>query len=246
MTRRTDRPIVGLAVVTAAVVAACALAQAQAPAPAQNVVIITIDGLRWQEFFGGANRDYFHRDSDGNAGEPEQRFWRDSPEERRRTLFPFIWSTMATRGQVFGDPSADSESRVTNGLWFSYPGYSEMFAGVADPRIASNDKIPNPNVTVLEWLNRRPGFEGRVAAFGSWDVLPSILNIERSGLPVGTGYRPVPSPATPREQAINELATDLASVLALRPLRRAHGLRRARAPADRQTACALRHVGRGR
>ncbi|MGI8992391.1 MAG: hypothetical protein ACR2I2_22775, partial [Bryobacteraceae bacterium] len=41
---------------------------------------------------------------------------------------------------------------VTNGLNFSYPGYSETLCGFADPRIKSNDKVPNPNVTVLEWL----------------------------------------------------------------------------------------------
>ena len=84
-----------------------------------------------------------------------------------------------------------------------------MFAGLADPRIDSNKKIPNPNVTVLEWLNRRPGFENRVAAFGSWDVLPSILNAERSGIPVGSSWKPVPAPATERDRAINQLATDL-------------------------------------
>jgi hypothetical protein len=98
---------------------------------------------------------------------------------------------------------------VTNGLWFSYPGYSEMFAGVADPRIDSNAKVPNPNVTVFEWLNARPGFERRVAAFGAWDVLPFILNAQRSGIPVGTGWQPMPSPATERERAINELAAAL-------------------------------------
>src|SRR5687767_4713732 len=82
-------------------------------------------------------------------------------------LMPFMWNTMATKGQIFGDLNASSESRLTNGLWFSYPGYNEMFAGRADPKIDTNDKIPNPNVTVLEWLHRRPVFEGRVAAFGS-------------------------------------------------------------------------------
>ena len=84
-----------------------------------------------------------------------------------------------------------------------------MFSGAADPRVDSNDKVPNPNVTVLEWLNSRPGFQDRVAAFGSWDVLPSILNTGRSRIPVGTGFTPVPAPKTDRERAINELATDL-------------------------------------
>lgn len=180
-----------------------------AQTPARNVVVITLDGLRWQEMFTGADRAYFKQEKTGEPGASEKRFWRSTPEERRAVLMPFMWNTIATKGQIFGDPSKASRAHLTNGLWFSYPGYNEMLSGVADPRIDSNDKVPNPNVTVLEWLSGRPGFESRVAAFGSWDVLPFILNAGRSRIPVGTGFTPVPSPKTERERAINELATDL-------------------------------------
>ena len=184
--------------------------QAQTPAaPARNVVVITIDGFRWQEMFDGASRDYFKKDKDGVPGASEKRFWRPAAEERRMALLPFIWGTVATKGQIFGDPSRKSRAHLTNGLWFSYPGYNEMFSGTADPRVDSNDKVPNPNITVFEWLNSRPGFQGRVAAFGAWDVLPAILNTARSHIPVGSGFTPVLSPATERERAINELAADL-------------------------------------
>jgi hypothetical protein len=176
---------------------------------ARNVVVITLDGLRWQEMFTGAGRDYFKKEKSGEPGAAEKRFWRETPGERRAALLPFVWSTIAAKGQIFGDPSKGSRAHVTNGLWFSYPGYNEMFSGAADPRVDSNDKVPNPNVTVLEWLNSRPGFQGRVAAFGSWDVLPFILNTGRSHLPVGSGFTPVPRPKTDRERAINELAADL-------------------------------------
>ena len=159
--------------------------------------------------FTGADREYFKKEKNGQPGAAETRFWRDTAEERRAAMMPFVWSTIAAKGQIFGDPSKNSRAHVTNGLWFSYPGYNEMFSGAADPRVDSNDKVPNPNVTVLEWLNSRPGFKGRVAAFGSWDVLPSILNTGRSHLPVGSGFTPVPSPRTDRERAINELAADL-------------------------------------
>jgi hypothetical protein len=180
-----------------------------AQAPARNVVVITMDGLRWQEMFTGADRAYFKQDKSGEPGASEKRFWRPAAEERRAALMPFMWGTMATKGQIFGDPSKASRVHLTNGLWFSYPGYNEMFSGVADPRVDSNDKVANPNVTVFEWLNGRPGFAGRVAAFGSWDVLPFILNAGRSRIPVGSGFTPVPSPKTDRERAINELAADL-------------------------------------
>jgi len=84
-----------------------------------------------------------------------------------------------------------------------------MFVGAADSAIDSNNKVPNPNVTVLEWLNGRPGFDGRVAAFGSWDVLPSILNTDRSRIPVGNAWQPSPQPSTDRAREINQLANDL-------------------------------------
>jgi hypothetical protein len=177
--------------------------------PARNVVVVTFDGFRWQEMFGGADRDYFKKASDGQPGPAEKRFWRATADERRAALLPFLWGTVAAQGQIFGDPSKQSRSHLTNGLWFSYPGYNEMFAGTADPRIDSNDKKPNPNITVLEWLKGRPGFAGQVAAFGSWDVLPFILNVERSGIPVGSGFTPMPQAKTDREHAINTLATDL-------------------------------------
>jgi phosphopentomutase/2,3-bisphosphoglycerate-independent phosphoglycerate mutase family metalloenzyme len=46
-------------------------------------------------------------------------------------------------------------------------------------------------------------------AFGAWDVLPSIINAQRSRVPVGSGFAPVPAPATAREREINQLAMDL-------------------------------------
>ena len=178
-------------------------------ATAENVILITIDGLRWQEFFSGADRDYFKRNSKGDGGEPERRFWRGDASERRTVLMPFMRTIVEKQGQIFGDPAADATARLTNGLWFSYPGYNEILAGVADSKIDSNNKVPNPNTTVLEWLNGRPGFAKRVAAFGSWDVLPSILNSDRSRIPVGTGWQPVPSPSSDRGRSINDLAGDL-------------------------------------
>jgi hypothetical protein len=197
-------------VVCAIVLALAFLAPASAQqAPARNVIIITIDGLRWQEMFGGADSEYFQKDAKGEVTAIEKRYVRPTAEARRTLLLPFIWNEVARNGQIFGDPSRRSRAHVTNGLWFSYPGYNEMLSGVADPRVDSNDKIPNPNVTVLEWLNTRPGFAGKVAAFGAWDRLPFILNVDRSRLPVGTGFAPVPSPKTDRQRQINQMAEDL-------------------------------------
>jgi hypothetical protein len=199
----------GLVVVALlAVVGPSPATTAGAPPASKNVVVVTFDGFRWQELFGGADREYFKKTSDGKPSEAERRFWRGDVPARREALMPFFWGTIAKQGTVFGDASRRSRVHLTNGLWFSYPGYSEMLTGAADPRIDSNDKVPNPNVTVLEWLNGRRGFAGRVHAVGDWDVLPFILNVDRSRLPVGS-MQPVPSPRTERERAINDLTADL-------------------------------------
>jgi hypothetical protein len=192
---------------------------AASPPAVKNVIVITMDGMRWQELFGGAERTLLGKDEKEITGSSAyKRFWKDTPEERRAALMPFFWNVVAKQGQVFGDPARGSLSRLTNGLWFSYPGYSEMLAGVADPRVDSNDKIPNPNVTVLEWLNGLPKYRGRVATFGAWDLLPYIVNTKRSGLPAGEGYPPVPDPRTDRERAINDVADDLPPIWEGAPL----------------------------
>ena len=157
----------------------------------RNVVLITIDGLRWQELFAGADARLINRDHGGvrDLDAVRSRFWADSPQERRQQLMPFFWNVVAKNGQVFGDVGGESLARVTNGRYFSYPGYNEILSGFADDAINSNAKRPNQNVTVLEWLNRRPDYRGRVAAFCSWDVFPFILNVERSGIYVNAGWQ---------------------------------------------------------
>ena len=98
---------------------------------------------------------------DARTADAEKLYWHSTPQERREALMPFLWSTIASQGQIFGNRDLGSESQVTNGLNFSYPGYNETLTGVADPRIHSNDNVPNPNVTVFEWLNAKPAFRGQ-------------------------------------------------------------------------------------
>jgi type I phosphodiesterase/nucleotide pyrophosphatase len=179
----------------------------------RNVLVVTMDGMRWQEVFGGMTPELLTQ-KEGGVSEAakkksDERFGGPTPEDRRAKLLPFIWTVVAKNGQVFGDPSKGSDARVTNGLRFSYPGYNEILSGFPDPRIDSNDRKLNPNVTVLEWLNGRPDFNGKVAAFASWELLPWIVNTERSHIPANGGGAPITDPTTDRERTINEFAADL-------------------------------------
>ena len=183
------------------------------PARVSNVLVVTMDGMRWQEVFGGLSAELLTPKeggvSEASKAKVEGRFGGDTPEQRREKLMPFLWTVIAKVGQVFGDPSKDSDARVTNGKRFSYPGYNEILSGFPDPRVDSNDRKLNPNVTVLEWLNGRKGYTGKIASFASWELLPWIVNTERSHLYANGDGAPITDPKTDRDRAINEFAADL-------------------------------------
>lgn len=159
----------------------------------QNVFLITTDGLRPDELFNGAEEALLIKEncggSEGRAAAVRREFAPagSTAEQRRRLLFPFL-SEFAREGQVFGNRAKGGDVHVTNRFQFSEPGYSEILTGIADPRINSNDPVYNPNVTVLEWLNHKPEFAGKVVAFASWYVFPFIINQPRAGLPVYAGW----------------------------------------------------------
>jgi len=179
----------------------------------RNVILIMCDGLRWQEVFGGADERLINKEN--GVEHPEQlraAYWRETPEERRRALLPFVWATIASRGQIYGNLRKGSSATITNPWKVSYPGYSETFCGFANPYIKDNKNIPNPEVTVFEWLNGKPGFKSRVAAFGAWDLFPSIFNTQRCGFPVDGGREPVAfGKVSPRIETINLLRAEIPS-----------------------------------
>ncbi|MBX9928650.1 MAG: alkaline phosphatase family protein [Gemmatimonadaceae bacterium] len=170
----------------------------------KNVVVIVIDGMRWQELFGGADSTlltprYGVTDTLG----ARRRWLRATAEDRRRIMMPFLWDTLAVRGAIWGAPGRGAMVRSTNGLKFSYPGYQEILAGFPDPRIDKNDFGPNPNATVFEWLAAKPAYRGRVAAVATWGVFRAIFRTPQSGVPVYAGYEPrLPEP---RDDAGREL-----------------------------------------
>ena len=145
----------------------------------------------------------------------KEKFWREDIGERRKTLMPFFWNTLATKGQLYGNRDLGCKVNVTNNQWFSYPGYSEILTGHADnARIHSNDKMYNPNTTVLEFINSQAAFKGKVAAFSSWDVFPYIINDKRSGVMVSGGIVEANGPnLTEREKTLNAIMTNIPNPL---------------------------------
>jgi hypothetical protein len=149
----------------------------------ENLIVVTLDGFRWQEIFGGIDSTLMmDKTYVQDTADLQGKFWAATQEERRKKLLPFFWNEVAANGQLYGNRWLGNNVNNANRYWFSYPGYNEIFTGFPDDSVNSNDKVWNQNVNVLEFINTQPGYEGQVAAFATWDVFPYILNTKRSGL----------------------------------------------------------------
>lgn len=158
------------------------------PSTAENLLIVTLDGFRWQEVFMGADSALlFHPDyiTDTMLA---QRFWHADPVVRRTKVLPFVWNTVEKQGQLYGNGVYGNTVKCVNPYRASFPGYSEMFTGKADMRMHSKRRKENPNRNILEALEATAAFDDKVAVFSSWHAFPLILGKSRTSLTFGGAY----------------------------------------------------------
>lgn len=178
----------------------------------QNVVLVTLDGVRWQEVFSGADEALINNaDFVKNQAQLNSEFWHKDPKQRQKLLMPFITQTMANKGAIIGDRNNDSKMSVSNPWYFSYPGYNEILTGTVDENINSNDKNYNPNKTILELLHEQPAYKNKTALFGGWDVFPYIVNDKRSGVYVNAGFMPIDAEFSDDAQLLNAMQNEIPS-----------------------------------
>ena len=186
-------------------------ASAAQQSPSHAVILLTLDGARHQEIFGGIELDAVRsqlRERDTLESHPlYKRFWAPTPEERRQKLLPFFWGTLLREhGSIAGNPVRSSRVRLSNEHRFSYPGYAEMLLGRAhDEVIDSNDPVQNRFPTVLEFLKTRASLSAQQAAvFASWTIFNQIVETTPGALTVNAGFEAWDSP-DPEVQRLSQL-----------------------------------------
>jgi hypothetical protein len=180
----------------ATVVAALVPPGSQTPlATGDRLVLVTLDGSRIEEMFGGLDveilRSTLPKGAPVESDPTYRRFYAGSPEARRRNLMPFFWDVLMTRhGSIAGNRRLKSTVTLTNSHRFSYPSYSELLTGeIDDEVIKSNDRIHNPRTTLLEALKAHLKLSAlEVAVFASWDVMNEIVEHTPGALTVNAGY----------------------------------------------------------
>lgn len=133
--------------------------------PTRNVVLVTIDGVRWQEIFGGVDPRLAE-----DAHLPLHR------EGSRDALLPNVRRLFFEEGTVLGDPRLGGGIFASGPHYVSMPGYLEILTGATTP-CHGNDCGVHPASTLLDDVRTaEPASAERdaVAAFTSWEALGPV------------------------------------------------------------------------
>src|SRR5688572_33310159 len=80
----------------------------------KNIILVAVDGLRWQELFEGADPSIVDNEKYVDFPEEINAFGGPSEIERRKSLMPFMWNVLATQGQLYGNRDLKNKVNCTN------------------------------------------------------------------------------------------------------------------------------------
>ncbi len=139
-----------------------------------TVVLVVLDGVRWQEIFRGVDPEL----AAGAALGPEARL---SAEQ----LVPTIHA-LARRGVALGAPGHGEPFLASGPNFVSLPGYTELFTGRPAP-CQENDCRTPPSWTLADGL---ASLSGRpIGVFSSWEPIGAVAAADPSHATVSTGRR---------------------------------------------------------
>ncbi len=133
----------------------------RAPAETTAIVLVVLDGVRWQEIFDGVDP----------ALAKAQGF---SPGEvvDARHLMPTLHDVLIAHGVAVGAPGFGPEMRATGPNYVSLPGYNEILGGRTATRCLDNECPATRQPTVADELAVMEGEGPRDAAvISSWESI---------------------------------------------------------------------------
>jgi hypothetical protein len=139
-----------------------------------NVVLITLDGVRWQEIFTGADLALADLAS-LPRGEPRT----------ARGLTPNLHRLFFDQGTVLGDPHLGEPFNASGPNFVSLPGYVEIMTGAASGCLG-NECVPHVAWAVAGAAARSPA-DPAAAVFASWERIARAVPANVAGLVVRAG-----------------------------------------------------------
>jgi hypothetical protein len=142
------------------------------------VVLVVLDGVRWQEVFGGADRAIASRQRG-----PNPIAWANP-----RALMPNLHQMIETDGMVIGAPGHGAEMTTGGAQRISLPSYREIFTGRTDPGCQSNDCSRPLGRTLADDLYDVLG-PGEFAVIASWPKIARAASSDPSRFVLTTGRK---------------------------------------------------------
>lgn len=151
-------------------------AEAFAAPDTSALVLVTLDGVRWQEIFDGVDPALAGRmEHDPSIGR--------GPRE----LLPNIHRLFFDGGTVLGDPRLSGGIEASASRHLSIPGYAELSTGAATDCV-DNGCVPVLGETLADAVAGAPGDAASAAVFGSWSEIARVSAVHPERLLVQTGH----------------------------------------------------------
>ena len=145
-------------------------APAKSRAESANVILVTLDGVRWEEVFHGVDQG---QSLDTNP-----------------KIFDFLTGTLSKQGVLFGDRSRGETVRVANHPQNSLPGYQSIMSGATQPcgsNMCGRIQVETFEERLVQDLNFKPS---QVATFASWEKIANAVEHVEGTTLVNAGIKP--------------------------------------------------------
>ncbi|HEY4011782.1 MAG TPA: alkaline phosphatase family protein [Polyangiaceae bacterium] len=141
------------------------------------VVLVVLDGVRWQEVFGGADRALARQHGVNPAP------WA-TPSE----LMPNLQQRLQSDAVAIGAPGHGAEMVTGGAQRISLPSYREIFTGRADTSCQSNDCVQPLGRTVADDVYEASGPED-VAVITSWPTIARAASADPERFMLSAGRK---------------------------------------------------------
>lgn len=150
----------------------------QAMAEAESVILVTLDGVRWQEIFRGAD--------------PALADAASLPRGEARTargMTPNLHRLFFDEGTVLGNPDLGNPFEASGPNFVSLPGYVEIMTGAVSGCLG-NDCAPNIGWAIAGSVAGAWAPDPSAAVYASWETIARAVPASAAGLAVHAGRGP--------------------------------------------------------
>ena len=137
-----------------------------------SVVLVVLDGARWQEVFVGAD--------------PKLAASHLEPSTAA-ALMPHLHALVSARGAAVGAPGRGAPMTASGPNFVSLPGYTEIFTGHRVHPCGGNDCAPAHNPTLFDEVRANTGDPTQVAVFASWEPIARAATRDPDSIVLSTG-----------------------------------------------------------